>query len=302
MNTFSHRRALSLFELLVVLAIIGVLVSIALVTINAVRAQARQTACQNKLRQLGLAMQSFESANGFLPHGAWQKDLLPFLELNNTIESLSKGKLDAGLAIFRCPDDGETAATQDFFGNYLACVGVWKREDGFDGAIDPTSTPYNNISPITTAEITGGLSNTSFAAEALIEGDSNSVRLRAVWSTPGIEYSHSELDEFVDAALSIPKDPEANGWGRAGVQKGKLFVTTSTGNYAPFVGVGFNLYNHAAPPQSPSCTNSNNIHSGLSSATSNHSQEVNLVYCDGHVGSVGYQIDIKVWREFGSRN
>ncbi len=57
----------TLVELLVVIAVIGVLVSLLLPAINAAREAARRTQCKNNMRQLGLATLSYESAAGNLP-------------------------------------------------------------------------------------------------------------------------------------------------------------------------------------------------------------------------------------------
>ncbi|MBA4066371.1 MAG: hypothetical protein C0501_22190 [Isosphaera sp.] len=72
------RRGFSLIELLVVLAIVGVLVALTLAAVQRVREAARRTDCLNRLRQQGLAVLHYESVHGRLPPGAVQG---PFPEL-----------------------------------------------------------------------------------------------------------------------------------------------------------------------------------------------------------------------------
>ncbi len=67
------RKAFSLVELLVVIAIIAVLVSLILPAVQAAREASRRASCQNNLKQLGLAVQSYESQQKRLPQSGMAK-------------------------------------------------------------------------------------------------------------------------------------------------------------------------------------------------------------------------------------
>ena len=136
----SNRRAFTLVEVLVVIAIIGLLIALLLPAVQAAREAARRMQCSNNLRQLGLAMHHYAGAHGMLPNSAWSDaahgyptdysplaKLLPYCEqtsLHNLVDySLHPGgKFGLGnfggadrlraiagtiIPIFLCPSDGE---------------------------------------------------------------------------------------------------------------------------------------------------------------------------------------------------
>lgn len=93
----------TLVELLVVIAIIGVLVGLLLPAVQAAREAARRGACMNNLKQVGLALQSYNSAKGSLPPGgftdapqvggsgggwgsAWTVFVTPYIEMQSLFD------------------------------------------------------------------------------------------------------------------------------------------------------------------------------------------------------------------------
>ena len=135
-GTGSRRFAFTIVELLVVVAIIGILVALVLPAVQASREAARRIQCVANLSQIGVAMQSYDSVHGMFPpsllltgrHYSSNRMselsfLLPYLDqtpvynaLNMTfaqIESASFPTMENRTArntlisVFLCPSDGE---------------------------------------------------------------------------------------------------------------------------------------------------------------------------------------------------
>jgi prepilin-type N-terminal cleavage/methylation domain-containing protein/prepilin-type processing-associated H-X9-DG protein len=119
-----RRGGFTLVELLVVIAVIGVLVALLLPGVQKVREAAARVRCQNNLKQLGLACFSYQDAHGALPPGgdgltdqggSMLVYTLPYLEQENLYRQVRRyptisaavtgGVLPYKLPYARCPSD-----------------------------------------------------------------------------------------------------------------------------------------------------------------------------------------------------
>lgn len=65
-----NRRGISMIELIVALAVIGLLVALLLLAVQSAREMARKGQCISHLRQIGVGIDAYLAAHGMYPPGS----------------------------------------------------------------------------------------------------------------------------------------------------------------------------------------------------------------------------------------
>jgi len=185
-----RRGGFTLVELLVVIAVVGILIALLAPAVQSAREAARRMQCQNNLKQLGLAFQNHVDARTGLPaartttpagHG-WCVDLLPFIEESTLYQTYDFAKHYYDPAnqtavltpspVFQCPSNPNQnrlvrmasgnantwieppiyGAGGDYFVHHMAIT----KPDGSKG--NPPLAAFNTLTPL--SKISDGLSRT----------------------------------------------------------------------------------------------------------------------------------------------
>ena len=322
------RSAFTLVELLVVISIIGVLVALLLPAIQAAREVARRMSCANNLRQVALAMHSFESANKKFPPNVFigkhqyrwsaQARILPYIEQSGLAAGFSSdqdyhkvflnGQLLKSLRVptFICPDEQRDeqrldvdGAPRDYLLNYATNCGVWKVYDpkdrtGGSGAFFPNAG-------LGTRNFGDGMSNTLMLAE--VKG----------WQ-PYYRDTNNADGTIANDPLDVCALQSGNLRETAHTEwsDGRVHQSGFTATFAPNTnvkcnGVDVDWTNHRVVGWSvgdPTAyvSETETTYSAVTSRSYHGGDVVNTAMMDGSVDTITSNIDLTVWRAMATRD
>ncbi len=288
MTRSQSRGGVTLFQLIIVLAILALLLALFLPATAQLRLMAARSQSQNNLKQLGLAMHNYYDVNGSFPAGRNKEQfsphafILPYIEQANLFQRLDfkKAATDEANAVVRktrikvflSPMDGAMPMTESGPTNYLFSAGSLAPLADNDGM-------FFTESKITFNSVTDGTSNTIMTGETL-RGDGG---VRAMT----VARQHVALK--ADALKGIKPDAGVADWkadkniaaDRGGSWlEGRFLQTTFTATRA---------FNDEKPDVD--CGGIGGL-----SALRSPLKVVNVGMMDGSVRSLKVGLDLKVWK------
>jgi prepilin-type processing-associated H-X9-DG protein len=317
-----------LVELLVVIAVIGALVALLLPAVQAAREAARKAQCANHLRQIALAVQNYESANGRLPPStvvdltttvtsnnlAWgvHGRILPYLEQAGLLDRVDLSQawdfqmaLDAvRVPVYACSSDPGARRVRHPGGGmprlwpttYGFNLGVYFVFDpatgrGGDGAFYPNSF-------LRLADFADGTSNTLLAAE---------VKAWQPYTRNGGPPQTQAPATGTAAATLVASGAEFKDTGHTEWPDGRVHHTGFTAALTPNTRTPFTFQNQVLDADYNSWQEGRNGRAGRATyavitSRSFHSGMVNVALVDGSVRPVSDTIERSIWQALATRN
>jgi prepilin-type N-terminal cleavage/methylation domain-containing protein len=321
----TNRGGFTILELVVTIAIIGLLMALLLPAVQSTRESARGIECRTRLKNLGLALHQYHDQHACLPpwsvntgaeynsvdpcpqHGAITA-LFPYLELPRYCVAEQQGVTQFAALI--CPSDGPAAEVKYPLSYVLN--GSPGPNSG-ETAHGPFSYVPGGSSVIRFSEITDGLSQTASLSERALQHAGGSISdaerqpSRYGW---GIQ-----LASVSQQAINNPQLPASLAERRAQVERGlQLCVNGPRDAVVAFEPVlprwnqpnnAGTLYSHWLPINGPICNASGvdePLFSYVGNATSAHGKFVYVAFLDGSVKAISQQVDRTLWRAIGTRD
>lgn len=328
MRSNTRRPAFTLVELLVVVAIIGILVGLLLPAVQSARSSARRAQCGNNLKQIGIALHTYMTAHNCLPANgnyAWNGTavvttnawsgmarFLPQIEQENLFHdidfSLSYNVQPVvsskRVATFVCPADvnDKGHGTDPVYVNkhwpvsYALNNGTWAVLTMKDTSMQGGNGSFRPNVGCKPAEITDGLSNTLALAEVKaftnrISGANNTAKYNPPLPPP-TDISTLSLGTF-----------NPNSYTHVEWVDGKVHETGFTTVFAPNTKVKYSSGGLDYDVDVVLATESN-IGDTYAAVTSRsyHPGGVNVLLMDGAVKFIIDNVSLATWRAMGTRN
>ena len=313
------RRGITVIDVILTLAIMGLLLSLFLPAILNAQRTARSIACQNQLRQWAVGLVAYEGVHkqfgggGRGPTAGPFVGLLPFVDQRPLFDSIDESWERTSPAFHEfcnqpfplvyCPAETEPQVRKigGTKSSYCANSGSGPQTYGFNGLFRFGGTRTTDMlnarsGPVQVADVSDGLSNTAAFSEwrfSVLNDTEKPKRLRAVWESPLNLSAPDQLEQFADLCRSVPPNPTEYGWRVVGELGGTWNQGGPTGVW----------YNHVLTPNRPSCGVPFGI--GLSfaikTAGSLHQNGCYVAFADGHVDFFSNDVAAEVWSELGSR-